>query len=109
MDRRAREKLIARYKDGCRAVAEALKGATEEEFARKLHYDRPVAASVEAFQAVRRATADILERMTEAEWSREGVHPEHGRYTVERWLEIYGSHAFNHADQITRARAAAGR
>jgi hypothetical protein len=33
--------------------------------------------------------------------------PESGRYTVERWLEIYAEHAHNHADQIRRARASA--
>jgi hypothetical protein len=157
MDRQAREKLIARYKDGCRVVAEALEGATEaeldarpasnkwsareiahhladsemvsairlrlllaqdrptvqaydqEEFARKLYYNRPIDSAVQVFQVVRRATAEILERMTDAEWSREGMHSEHGRYTIERWLEIYGDHAFHHADQISRARAAARR
>ena len=107
MDRPTREKLIARYKDGCRVVAEALEGATEPEldarpvpskwsareivhhladsemmsairlrlllaedrptiqnydqaeFARRLHYDRPIAASADTFQAIRRATAEI--------------------------------------------------
>jgi len=52
------------------------------------------------------APARIFERMTEAEWTREGMHSESGRYTVERWLEIYAEHAHNHADQIRRARAA---
>ena len=36
--------------------------------------------------------------MTDAEWSRQGTHSEHGRYTVERWLEIYAAHAHDHAD-----------
>jgi hypothetical protein len=34
-------------------------------------------------------------------------YSESGRYSVERWLEIYAHHAHNHADQIRRARAAA--
>ena len=45
--------------------------------------------------------------MTEAEWQREGTHTEHGRYTVERWLEIYAAHAHQHAEQILVARDAA--
>src|ERR1700681_3379135 len=35
-------------------------GYDEAEFARKLHYDRPTEASLEAFKAARRSTAEIL-------------------------------------------------
>ena len=81
-------------------------GFDQDEFARRLHYDRPIEASLDAFKTARRATAEILERMTDAEWAREGTHSEHGRYTVERWLDIYAKHAHNHAEQIRLARAA---
>ena len=155
MDTQTRKKLIDQYKDGYRAVAEALVGANDQEldarpapgkwtarevvhhladsemtsamrlrllvavdgasiagydqdeFARRLHYDRPIEASLEAFKAARRTTAEILDRMTDEEWRREGTHTEHGRYTVERWLEIYSTHAHKHAEQILVARAAA--
>ena len=82
-------------------------GFDQEEFARRLYYDRPIETSVEAFKSARRTTAEILDRMSEAEWAREGTHSEHGRYTVERWLEIYAAHAHNHAEQIRVARGAA--
>jgi DinB superfamily len=82
-------------------------GYDQEEFARRLYYDRPIEASIEAFKSARRTTAEILERMTEADWAREGTHTEHGRYTVDRWLEIYARHAHNHAEQIRVARDAA--
>ncbi len=82
-------------------------GFDQDEFARRLHYDRPIEASLEAFKAVRRATAELLERLTDADWAREGTHTEHGRYTLERWLEIYAAHAHNHAEQILVARDAA--
>jgi DinB superfamily len=81
-------------------------GYDQDEFARRLHYDRPMEASLEAFKAARRATAEILERMTDAEWRREGTHTESGAYTTERWLEIYASHAHKHAEQILVARDA---
>ena len=157
MDRQAREKLIARYKDGCRVVAEALEGATEaeldvrpapnkwsareivhhladsemtsairvrlllasdrpriagydeNEFARRLHYDRPLDASLAAFKAARQTTAEILDRIGEADWEREGTHSDSGRYTMDTWLEIYAVHAHNHAAQITIARLAGKR
>jgi hypothetical protein len=84
-------------------------GYDQDEFARRLYYDRPIGASIEAFRAARRTTADILDRLTEAQWSRQGTHSEHCRYTIENWLEIYAAHAHNHADQIRVARAAAAK
>jgi hypothetical protein len=155
MDAQTRRALIERYKDGYRAVTEALQGISEreldarpapgkwsareivhhladsemtsairlrrliaedrptiqgydqDEFARRLYYDRPIHASLEALRSARETTAQILERLTEAQWGREGTHSESGRYTVLRWLEIYARHAHNHADQIRRARSAA--
>jgi hypothetical protein len=155
MDRHTRDQLIGRYKDGYRAVAAALEGATDadldarpapgkwsareivhhladsemtsairlrlllaedaatirpydqELFARTLHYDRPIAGSLDAFRAARLSTGELLDRMSEADWAREGVHPEHAHYGTSRWLEIYAAHAHNHADQIARARASA--
>ena len=85
-----------------------ISGYDQEEFARTLYYtDRPIDASLDAFNAARRSTAEILDRLTEAEWLREGTHTEHGRYTVHTWLEIYAAHAHAHAQQILVARAAA--
>ena len=155
MDAHTRKRLIDQYKDGYRAVAEALTGATdaeldahpapgkwsareivhhladsemtsairlrlllaaerptilgydENEFAKRLHYDRPIEASLAALEAARRSTAEILDRMGESDWMREGTHTDSGRYTMDTWLEIYAVHAHNHAAQIRRARAAA--
>jgi len=82
-------------------------GYDQDEFARRLHYDRPIEASLDAFKAARRSTAELLDCMTDAEWAREGTHSEVGRYSVERWLEIYAAHAHAHANQIRAARDAA--
>lgn len=152
MDPQKRKELVELYKDGYRAVAEAVSGRSDEEldarpapgkwtareivhhladsemtsairlrllvatanpqivgydqeeFARKLRYDkRPIEASLEAFNAARRTTAEILETLTPAEWLRQGTHTEHGAYGVERWLEIYSVHAHRHAEQIVVA------
>ncbi|MCX6020454.1 MAG: DinB family protein [Chloroflexi bacterium] len=155
MDTAQRNELLARYKDGHRAVVEALaditdaeldvrpaegwtaretahhladsemssairlrrllaedrpvlEGYDENEFARRLSYgDRPIAASLDTLRSVRQTSAEIAERLTEAEWAREGTHTESGRYTVEDWLTIYASHAHDHAEQIRRARSSA--
>lgn len=84
----------------------AIAGYDENEFARRLHYDRPIDASLEALKASRRTSAELLDRMSEADWAREGTHSEAGRYTMDKWLEIYAVHAHDHAAQIRRARAA---
>jgi hypothetical protein len=79
-------------------------GYDEAEFARRLYYDRPLDASLAAFNAARLTSAEILDRLSEAQWERKGTHTESGAYGVERWLDIYSKHAHNHADQIRAAR-----
>jgi hypothetical protein len=76
----------------------------EAEFARRLHYDRPIEQSVAVFGAVRTSNLQLLDALTEAEWARTGTHSEDGPYSVEHWLEIYAAHGHDHADQIQRAR-----
>ena len=82
----------------------AIRAYDEKAFATRLHYDRPIASSLVAFQAARSSTGDLLDRMTDADFAKTGTHPEHGAYGVGRWLEIYAEHAHKHADQIRRAR-----
>lgn len=78
----------------------------QDEFARLLHYDRDPAISLALFRAVRASTAELLHRMTEADWQRSGTHSESGPYSADDWLRIYAVHAHDHADQIGRARSA---
>ena len=76
----------------------------ENAFARRLHYDdRPIDASLDAMAAARATSAQILERLSEDEWSRAGTHTESGSYSVDDWLRIYAAHGEDHADQIRRA------
>lgn len=79
----------------------------EELYAERLHYDRPVAASVAALAAVRTLSAELLDSLTAEEWQRTGTHTTAGAYGVTTWLEMYGPHAHDHADQIRRALAEA--
>lgn len=80
-----------------------IQGYDQEEYARRLYYDRPIEASLAAFKAARDSTSAILDRLTPEQWTREGTHSESGAYSVEVWLRIYAIHAHNHADQIRRA------
>jgi len=79
----------------------------EEQFAKVLHYDRPIDASLETLRAVRRATLGLLERLDESEWARGGTHSDQGKYGVETWLATYAAHGHDHARQIRAARGEA--
>lgn len=77
----------------------------EAEYARRLHYDRPIDSSVAVVHAVRAASLELLRRLAPADFDRRGQHPEHSSYSIRTWLEIYSDHPQEHADQM---RAAAG-
>ena len=79
-------------------------GYDEATFARKLTSDRPIEPSLEAMRWARETSAQLIERMTEADWGKVGTHTESGPYSVEDWLTIYAAHAHDHAAQIKRAR-----
>lgn len=77
----------------------------QDEYARVLHYDRPVEGSLLAFKGARAGTVPLLEIMSDADWTRMAHHPESPEYGTELWLRYYADHAHDHADQIRRARA----
>jgi len=80
-----------------------IQGYDEEEFVRKLHYERPVEASLAVTRAVRASSAALLAALSEEEWGRSGTHSDSGSYAVTDWLRIYAAHCHDHADQIRRA------
>jgi hypothetical protein len=75
----------------------------QEAFAQRLHYDRPIEASLDAMDAARRSSADLLDALTDDEWARRGTHTEMGEYGVAIWLETYVAHPHDHASQIRQA------
>ncbi len=81
-----------------------IQGYDEAEFARVLHYDRPIERSLAVFHSVRESSSELLDLVGEDDWSRAGTHSDSGPYSIDRWLEIYADHGLTHADQITRAR-----
>ena len=83
-------------------------GYDEEEFARRLHYSRPIEPSLAVLASVRAASLQLLESLTDDEWQRTGTHSDSGLYSVDDWLRIYAGHSHDHADQIRRARRGEG-
>ena len=92
----------------CRKII-AESGATvatydQEKFADRLKYARrDIEDALELFALMRSYTADLLRSVDETVWRDNYiVHPEDGRYTLTRWLEVYARHAEKHAEQIRR-------
>lgn len=82
-------------------------GYDQESFANRMAYnERDILPALEAFRAARATSLQLLERMSDEDWRREGWHSESGRYTTENWLRIYAEHAHGHASQIRRLREA---
>ncbi|HEX8267477.1 MAG TPA: DinB family protein [Pyrinomonadaceae bacterium] len=80
-------------------------GYDQDNYAERLRYnERDLAPALDAFRAARATSLQILQNLSEEDWRREGWHTENGRYSVEKWLEIYAAHAHGHAEQIRRLR-----
>jgi len=91
----------------CRLVADdapAIQGYDEPTFARRLHYDRPIATSLALVGAIRASSLSLMAAMTPEDWAKSGTHTERPSFSVGLWLEIYAGHVHEHADQIRRAR-----
>ena len=65
-----------------------------------------IQSSLGLLQGLHRRWITLFESLQEAEWSRTGLHPEHGEVSVEDLLRSYADHGEGHIDQITRTLAA---
>jgi hypothetical protein len=69
-----------------------------------LGYDElAIEHSLAVFTAVRRASHDVLGRLTPQDLERYGEHSESGRYTLAQWLDAYTNHPREHAAQLVEA------
>lgn len=59
-----------------------------------------VDTSLAVFKAVRKASYDLLVRITEKELDNSGTHTESGKYSVRDWIRTYSKHPLDHANQI---------
>jgi hypothetical protein len=64
--------------------------------------DLPVEVSIEVFNAVRAGSLAIIERLSPEQLQNFCIHSEAGKFTLERWLNVYTRHAIEHAEQITK-------
>lgn len=79
----------------------------EEVYRRRLGYAaRPIEPALDSVRAAHATTAEILDRLSAADWMRSGTHSEEGEYSLERWLLFHAAHTHEHAAQIRQLRLA---
>jgi hypothetical protein len=82
-------------------------GYDQDEWARALDYhSQPLEPALRCIEGTRANTAELIRRLPDEAWAREGRHSASGRYTAEDWLGIYAEHLEKHAGQIDRTLAA---
>lgn len=50
----------------------------------------------------RKASVNLLSRLTTSAWARAGHHPDRGRFTVESWVDYWLQHDRDHVAQVER-------
>ena len=63
----------------------------------------PIDFSVKVFGAVRASSLIMIERLTDADLSKSGLHSESGPFSIEKWCRIYTKHPLDHIGQIEKA------
>mgnify|MGYP000029292401 CR=1 FL=1 len=63
----------------------------------------PIDFSVKVFSAVRASSLIMIERLTDADLSKSGLHSESGPFSIENWCRTYTAHPLDHIGQIEKA------
>ena len=80
---------IQGYDEGKWAESETLGYKTQE-----------ITDSLAIIKSVRKASYELIKRLSEKELANSGMHSETGKYTVMNWLETYTKHPIDHSNQI---------
>ena len=80
---------IQGYDEGKWAESETLGYKTQE-----------ITDSLAIIKSVRKASYELIKRLSEKELANSGMHSETAKYTVMNWLETYTKHPIDHSNQI---------
>jgi hypothetical protein len=70
----------------------------------KLGYESaPVENSIAIYASVRAGSLDLIKRLEESDVEKSGIHPDSGKFTIEKWLFNYTKHSLEHGEQLIRA------
>jgi hypothetical protein len=85
----------------------AIAAYDQDLWAERLGYDQvDTAVSLGDFTTLRQANLRLLERASEADRARVGLHSERGEESLSHMIKLYASHDLAHLRQIRRIRAA---
>ena len=76
----------------------------EDRWAELADSKMPVDVSLAIVDGVHRRWVSLLESMSDADYRREFVHPETGKWTLDKVLALYAWHSRHHTAHITTAR-----
>jgi hypothetical protein len=65
--------------------------------------DVPIETSLMLLESLQERWVAVMRSMTDAQWQRAYVHPELGRYPLDRQAALYAWHGKHHVAHITRA------
>jgi hypothetical protein len=63
----------------------------------------PIETSLVLLESVQERWVALMRSMTDAQWQRVYVHPEQGRYPLDRQAALYAWHGRHHVAHITHA------
>jgi uncharacterized damage-inducible protein DinB len=103
--RDAEESFTARFEQILAMdVDPRLGGASVDRLAEERQYLRnDTSEALAAFRRRRQETLELFGRLTPAQWEKGGVHPVHGRVTLDGFLALMAWHDDNHLAQLGRA------
>lgn len=78
----------------------------QERWVRDVYRGEPVSEMIEQLAFLRRMTLSLLDRLTEDDWDRAGIHPQYGHNTIRQLVARYEQHQEKHLRQIERIKAA---
>lgn len=81
-----------------------IKPYAEDRWAELADNKLPVDVSLAIINGIHQRWAEMLNAMTEADFGREFVHPDTGKWTLERVLGLYAWHSLHHTAHITSTR-----
>ena len=82
----------------------AIKTYDQDEWAKLPDMALPLEPSLATLDGLHQRWSSFLSMLPEDAWTRTGEHPEHGKLTLDDFLNIYSAHGDKHAKQITDLR-----
>jgi DinB superfamily len=76
----------------------------QEAWNEKVYRRESVSELLEQLDFLRRMNLALLERLSDAEWNRAGIHPQYGHNTIRQLIERFEKHQEKHLRQVERIR-----